>query len=82
MPDWLRPIVSFLQPRIGPRGLEFARARVEMKAAETVLHLRRALPARLKNMVPEHVWRIVAPYGLAPKPEERRGPGAGGKPPA
>ncbi|MFN6954822.1 MAG: Coenzyme F420 hydrogenase/dehydrogenase, beta subunit C-terminal domain [Acetobacteraceae bacterium] len=72
MPDWLRPIVSFLQPRLGPRGLEFARARVEMKAAETVLHLRRALPARLKNMVPAHVWRLVAPYGLAPRAGETR----------
>ena len=66
MPDWLRPVVSFLQPRIGPRGLEFARARVEMKAVETVLHLRRNFPARMKNMIPAHVWRIVAPYGLTP----------------
>ncbi len=31
-------------PRIGPKGLEFARARIEMKAAETVLHLARAEP--------------------------------------
>ncbi|MGR3702747.1 MAG: Coenzyme F420 hydrogenase/dehydrogenase, beta subunit C-terminal domain [Paracoccaceae bacterium] len=72
MPDWLRPIVSFLQPRIGPRGLEFARTRVEMKAIETVLHLRRVHPARLKNMVPAHVWRLVAPYGLTSDPGERR----------
>jgi coenzyme F420 hydrogenase subunit beta len=72
MPDWARPIVAFLQPRIGPRGLEFARARVEMKAIETVLHLRRAFPARMKNMVPDHVWRLVTRYGLAPSPEERR----------
>lgn len=64
MPDWARPIAAFLQPRIGPRGLEFARARVEMKAIETVLHLRRAFPARVKSMVPDHVWRLVAPYGL------------------
>jgi coenzyme F420 hydrogenase subunit beta len=35
MPDWLRPIIGWLMPRIGPRGLEFARARVEMKAVET-----------------------------------------------
>ena len=70
MPDWLRPVVAFLQPRIGPRGLEFARARVEMKAVETVLHLRRAHPARMKNMVPAHVWRLVAPYGLTPEPGE------------
>ena len=72
MPDWARPIVAFLQPRIGPRGLEFARARVEMKAIETVLHLRRAYPARVKNMVPPHVWRVAARYGLVPEPDESR----------
>ena len=72
MPDWARPIVAFLQPRIGPRGLEFARARVEMKAIETVLHLRRVFPARMKNMIPAHVWRLVAPYGLTPGAEEER----------
>ena len=72
MPDWARPIVAFLQPRIGPRGLEFARARVEMKAIETILHLRRAYPARLKNMVPSHVWRVAARYGLVPAPNETR----------
>ena len=33
MPDWVRPLVAWLMPKIGPRGLEFARARVEMKAA-------------------------------------------------
>jgi len=65
MPNWVRPIVSWLQPRIGPRGVEFARARVEMKAAETVLHLRHAAPRRLKYMVPAHVWKLVARYGIA-----------------
>jgi coenzyme F420 hydrogenase subunit beta len=72
MPNWLRPIVSFLQPRIGPRGLEFARARVEMKAVETILHLRRTHPARIKNMVPRHVWRLVERYGLVPDKDEVR----------
>jgi len=72
MPDWVRPIVAWLQPRIGPRGLEFARARVEMKAIETILHLRRVHPARIKNMVPAHVWRVVAKYGLVPVKDETR----------
>mmetsp|Transcript_22866 Transcript_22866/g.38221 ORF Transcript_22866/g.38221 Transcript_22866/m.38221 type:complete len:384 (+) Transcript_22866:864-2015(+) len=71
MPDLVRPIVSWLQPRTGPRGLEFARTRVEMKAAETILHLRQALPAKMKNMVPDHVWKIAAPYDLTPQPGER-----------
>jgi coenzyme F420 hydrogenase subunit beta len=75
MPDWVRPLVSFLQPRIGPKGLEFARTRLEMKAAETVIHLRREAPAKLKNMVPAHVWKLLAAYGIAPKPGEARDPG-------
>lgn len=70
MPDWLRPAVGWLMPKVGPRGLEFARARVEMKAVETVLHLRREAPRRMRSMVPDHVWALVAPYGLTPKPEE------------
>jgi coenzyme F420 hydrogenase subunit beta len=64
MPDWLRPIIGWLMPRIGPRGLEFARARVEMKAVESVLHLERDEPAKMHNMIPDHVWALVAPYGL------------------
>ena len=71
MPNWLRPIVGWLMPKVGPKGLEFARARVEMKAIETVLHLRREKPARMKNMVPPHVWPLVEPYGLTPQDGER-----------
>jgi coenzyme F420 hydrogenase subunit beta len=70
MPDWVRPIVSWLMPRTGPRGLEFARTRVEMKAAETIIHLRREAAAKMKNMVPQHVWDIAKPYGLVPNQDE------------
>jgi coenzyme F420 hydrogenase subunit beta len=70
MPNWLRPLMGWLMPRVGPRGLEFARARVEMKAVETVLHLRRAYPKRLRSMVPAHVWALVKPYGLTPGDHE------------
>lgn len=72
MPNWLRPIMAWLMPRTGPRGLEFARARVEMKAIETILHLRRNYPQRLKNMVPDHVWSLVKPYGIDRRDDERR----------
>lgn len=72
MPNWLRPLMGWLMPRIGPRGLEFARARVEMKAVETVLHLRRAHRPKMKNMVPAHVWALVKPYGLRPEEEESK----------
>ena len=67
----MRGIMAWVQPRFGPKGLEFARARVEMKAAETILHLRRTHPAMMKNMVPGHVWRLVERYGLTAEPGER-----------
>jgi coenzyme F420 hydrogenase subunit beta len=70
MPNWLRPIVGWLMPKLGPRGLEFARARVEMKAAETVIHLRREQPRRMKTMIPLHVWKLVQPYGITPLADE------------
>ncbi len=71
MPNWLRPLMGWLMPRVGPAGLEFARARVEMKAVETVLHLRRAHPKRMRHMVPQHVWDLVKPYGLEAGPGEK-----------
>ena len=74
MPNWLRPIVGWLMPRIGPRGIEFARARLEMKAVETVLHLRREEPAKMKNMIPDHVWDLAAPYDVTPQEGERQKP--------
>jgi len=82
MPDWVRPLVAWLMPKIGPRGLEFARARVEMKASETVLHLRRQEKARMKTMIPAHVWKLVEPYGLTPKDGERAGARGRETPPA
>jgi coenzyme F420 hydrogenase subunit beta len=73
MPAWLRPLVGWLMPRLGPRGLEFARARVEMKALETVLHLRRELPRRLQRLVPAHVWALARRYGIEPAAAELAG---------
>ncbi|WP_031336028.1 Coenzyme F420 hydrogenase/dehydrogenase, beta subunit C-terminal domain [Rhodopseudomonas sp. B29] len=72
MPNWLRPFMGWLMPKVGPRGIEFARARVEMKAVESVLHLRRAYQSKMKNMIPAHVWALVKPYGLEPLDGERR----------
>jgi len=70
MPNWLRPIVGWLMPKVGPRGLEFARTRVEMKAIETVLHLRREQPAKMASMVPKHIWPLVEPYSITPTEQE------------
>ncbi len=74
MPNWLRPIVGWLMPKVGPRGLEFARTRVEMKAIETVLHLRREQPAKMASMVPQHIWPLVEPYGITPTESETHKP--------
>jgi coenzyme F420 hydrogenase subunit beta len=52
--------------------MEFARARVEMKAAETIVHLRRLAPRRMRWMVPNHVWALAAPYGLTRTDEEKQ----------
>ncbi len=71
MPDWLRPLVGWLMPRIGPRGLEFARSRVEMKALESVVHLRREEPRRMRYMLPRHIWQLVESYGLSPSADEK-----------
>jgi coenzyme F420 hydrogenase subunit beta len=70
MPNWLRPIVGWLMPKVGPRGLEFARTRVEMKAIETVIHLRREQPAKMVSMIPKHIWPLVEPYGIQPSESE------------
>jgi len=70
MPNWLRPIVGWLMPKVGPRGLEFARTRVEMKAIEAVIHLRREQPAKMASMIPKHIWPLVEPYGIKPSESE------------
>jgi len=72
MPNFLRPIMAKLMPLLGPKGLEFARARVEMKAAESLLHLYRQHPKRLKHMVPWFIHRQVAPYGITLEDEHAK----------
>jgi coenzyme F420 hydrogenase subunit beta len=71
MPRFLRPIMAWVMPRFGPRGLEFAKARVEMKGIESILHLRQMAPHKIKNMVPKHVWINAAKYGLSPESTEQ-----------
>ncbi len=63
-PRWLKPVIGWAMTRFGPKGLEFARARVEMKHLEGIVTLRRHRPHRLKRMVPDFAWRTAARYGL------------------
>jgi len=72
MPDWVRPLVARLQRWFGPRGLEFARARVEMKALEGIVLLRKHHPRRLRWMVPASAWALARRYGVEPGPDELR----------
>jgi coenzyme F420 hydrogenase subunit beta len=41
-----------------------------MKAIETIITLRYQYPAKLKSMVPNHVWQLVQAYGLKPERKE------------
>ena len=70
MPNFLRAIFAWVMPRFGPRGLEFAKARIEMKAIESVIHLRQVAPHKMKNMIPQHIWKLVRTYGLKPQYDE------------
>ena len=73
MPNFLRGIFAWVMPRFGPRGLEFAKARIEMKAIESVIHLRNIAPHKIKNMVPDYIWKLTKSYGLEPQYDETKG---------
>lgn len=70
MPNFMRSIFAWIMPRFGPRGLEFAKARVEMKAIESVIHLRNTAPHKIKNMIPNSTWSLIEKYGIHPKTNE------------
>lgn len=70
-PDWARPMIGWMQRMFGPKGLEFARTRVEMKMTEGIINLRHERPRRMKRMIPDFAWRLAAPYGLVPTPPEQ-----------
>ena len=73
MPNFMRSIFAWVMPRFGPRGLEFAKARVEMKAIESVIHLRSIAPQKIKNMVPKATWVLLEKYEIRPSSDEIRG---------
>ena len=75
-PRPLRPLVRWSMERFGPRGLEFARTRVEMKLVEAITSLRRHRPRRVRRAIPPYAWALAARYGIAPTPDE--GPTAPG----
>lgn len=69
-PRAVRPVIGWAMRWFGPRGLEFARARVEMKQVEAILTLRRHRPRRMLRMVPPFAWDTAATYGIRPRAGE------------
>jgi coenzyme F420 hydrogenase subunit beta len=76
----VRKLVAMLQRRRGPKGLEFARAVVEMKLLRNLNYIRSKFPRFEPRVVPYHVYATLAPYAdlyeqtfgrpLAPLPDE------------
>lgn len=73
-PDWARPWIDRAMRWFGPKGVEFARTRVEMKYVEGITLLRERAPRRIRRMVPAFAWRIADDYGLVPADGELPGP--------
>ena len=69
-PRWIKPVIGWAQATFGPKGLEFARTRVEMKAAEGIINLRAERPRRVRRLVPDFAWAVVARYGLVRRAAE------------
>jgi coenzyme F420 hydrogenase subunit beta len=63
-PKWVKPIIGWAQAKFGPKGLEFARTRIEMKVAEGIINLRAERPRLVKRLVPDFAWTLGARYGL------------------
>jgi coenzyme F420-reducing hydrogenase beta subunit len=78
-PPWLvRQLVAFLQRRRGPKGLEFARAIIEMKLLRNFAHVQEKFSALEGRIVPYHVYEMIRPYAreyagvFGREPEPRR----------
>jgi coenzyme F420-reducing hydrogenase beta subunit len=63
-PPWVvRQLVAYMQRSRGPKGLEFARSVIEMKLLRNLQFVRERHGRLEKRIVPEHVYRALAPYG-------------------
>lgn len=61
-PLLIRKLVAYLQRSRGPKGLEFARAVVEMKLLRNLNYVRSKFPQFESRVVPYHVYDTLAPY--------------------
>jgi len=61
-PKPIRRLIAWMQRNRGPRGLEFARAIIEMKLFRNLQHVRDLFPRFEARVVPTHVFRTLGPY--------------------
>jgi coenzyme F420 hydrogenase subunit beta len=61
-PKPIRRLIAWLQRNRGPRGLEFARAIIEMKLFRNLHYVRTHFARYEPRIVPDHVYRTLAPY--------------------
>jgi coenzyme F420 hydrogenase subunit beta len=61
-PKPIRRLIAWLQRTRGPRGLEFARAIIEMKLFRNLQHVRGGFARFEQRIVPAHVYRALAAY--------------------
>lgn len=61
-PKPIRRLIAWLQRNRGPRGLEFARAIIEMKLLRNLQHVRELFPRYEKRILPESAYRALEPY--------------------
>ncbi|WP_296807898.1 Coenzyme F420 hydrogenase/dehydrogenase, beta subunit C-terminal domain [Thiocapsa sp.] len=58
----IRKLVAMLQRTRGPKGLEFARAVIEMKLLRNLNYVRSKFPKFESRVVPDHVYETLKPY--------------------
>jgi coenzyme F420 hydrogenase subunit beta len=58
----IRKLVAMLQRTRGPKGLEFARAVIEMKLLRNLNYVRSKFPKFESRIVPDHVYETLEPY--------------------
>jgi coenzyme F420 hydrogenase subunit beta len=61
-PKPIRRLIAWMQRNRGPRGLEFARAIIEMKLFRNLHYVRTHFARFEPRIVPEHVYRTLSPY--------------------
>ncbi len=72
-PKLVRKLIAWLQRNRGPRGLEFARAIIEMKMLRNLHHVRGRFSRFEPRIVPDYVYRALAPYEEAHREALGRG---------